>query len=47
MVWISKLFRELIILVRHILEGDFKSETYFKFPIIQGILFEEENSWQF
>lgn len=47
MVWISKLFHQLIILVRHVSEGNFNSETYFKFPIIQDILFKDENIWQF
>lgn len=35
------------ILVRCILEEDFKSKTYVKFPIIQDMLFEDGNSWLF
>lgn len=47
MVCISKLFHRLIILVKHVSEENFNSETYFKFPITQDILFKDENSWKF
>lgn len=37
MVWISKLFHQLIILVKRVSEGKFNSETYFTFQL-SGII---------